>query len=237
MEQQQEEPDQTSFFDRVRARGRRAILKSRIASIRSGMRSVYRSAGRRIVETDFISTMGDPKLSAAVEPFRETTAKVHRVNEKLAALESERESLSVEMNSLSALGRVRRRLRELSDEERLLLDTRIGIQARVCEEIEKLGDKEKPAPLSTDDLGPFDAVTKTRAKLAELENLQERLRAALDAELIAERIATLEKDVARRGEQIKQLEAEIHALNEEHEELKKKLTAVRKKRGPLSGLK
>jgi chromosome segregation ATPase len=237
LEQLQGETDHATFFDRVRTRGRIAILKNRISSTRSGMRSVFRSAGRGIVETDFIASMGDPKLSAAVEPFREVTAKVHRVNERIASIESEREALSAEMDTLSALGRVRKRLKELSDDEKQLVDKQIEVQARVCEEVEKLLSGDQGETLKKEDLGPIDAVGKTKTKLDELEALQARLRAALDAEVIADQIAAVEKDVARREEQIERLQKEIEVLNSDHAELKKKLAAARKKRGPLSALK
>ena len=237
LEQLQGETDHPTFFDRVRTRGRIAILKNRISSARSGMRSVFRSAGRRIVETDFITSMGDPKLSDAVEPFREVTAKVHRINERIASIESERDALSSEMDTLSALGRVRKRLKELSEEEKQLVDKRIDIQTRVCEEVEKLLSTDQGDALKKEDLGPIDAVTRTRAKLDELEDLQARLRAALDAEVIADQIATVEKDVARREEQIERLQKEIEVLTSDHAELKKKLAAAKKKRGPLRALK
>jgi chromosome segregation ATPase len=231
--QLEKELENKPFLDKMVTRGRIALLKNRMSSNNSSLAAIYRTAGRRIVETDFVCAIGDPSLTAAMEPFRELTAQVHRANEHVAALESEREALSQELDSLSALNRIRRRMKELSEEERLLAERQLDVRARVCEELENLPETEVTIDLPAE---KYAAVGTTRTRLEELAKLEARLVAALEVERITEQIDTAEKDIKRREEQISTLQAEIESLDKERASLKRSLTAQRKKRGPLSEL-
>ena len=209
------------------------------------MTRLYREAGQRILETDFVTTIGDPQLSEAAEPYRQRVHEISEVDDDLERLEAEGEQLASEMESLVPSGKVRNRIDEMDEELDIIEAQRADLRMRVSVSVEErlehppadaegnLQTQDLPAELSE----LLDSIRSKAGEIAQRDTLVQRLQAGIDAEQINGEIAQLDANISRKETQLERMKEEIESLQKHRQELESRMKAKQKERGSLKDLK
>lgn len=210
-----------AFLEKMVLRGRIIVLRNRLTVRESQLERLYRDAGRQIAGTEFITTIGDPGLDEAAAPFLDLMDESRRLDQEMASLDAERESLQEELSGLgverrpgSRIGELDRQIEEAEQERRQSL-AEIATAVKGSDLAESLDEEVRAA---------LEKVSQIESELDSTRQRLERLDAAIEAERLNGEIDQLDQSIARKR-------AQIATLTEEIEELEKKKAATRTRVG------
>lgn len=206
------------FLEKMVIRGRIALLKNRRTTRDGSFRRLVRGAGRDIMGTAFVDEIGDPKLTAAAEPYRDRLKDARERESDLATAEEERRALNEELEKLGATKRPHKKREELEEDLLTLTRTRNTILVELARAARNIPKEDLPPKCRS----LFTKAGKIERRIEALAVISDRVQAALDVE-------RLERDTDR-------LAAEIQRKETRQAELKKEIAALKreKKDGDLS---
>ncbi len=233
LEQAESEVAEKPFLEKMVLRGRIIVLRNRLALRENQIERLHREAGRQISATDFITTIGDPGLDEAAEPFLDLMTELQRLEREIADLEDERTSLSDELSSLGVERRPATRLSELNEQM-------AGARARQERFQAELATAAKGSNLleaAGDDVrGKLEAVEGIEKEQKKARRKLESLDAAIRVEQLSQEIDKLDSTADRKRAQVKTLTEEIEALENEKAGLESQVAEAAKARGPVDKL-
>jgi chromosome segregation ATPase len=194
------------------------------------MERLHGKAGRRIVQTDFIGSLGDPELDEVTTPYLERIETATRIEKDIEIIDNELNALSAEYAETCEGYRAKSCVQELEAQidaemkKRQTVLTELG-NALVAGETPAFGGgvQEQIAALRTID-----------SQIQETSDLRDRVNAGIEVERLEEAVQNNKKNIERKQNQIAELTAAITELEREQAELKEKKAEQEQKRGDRS---
>jgi hypothetical protein len=213
--------------------GRLLIERSRQQLRKSGMTSLYATAGREVCTRGLIDRLDDPKLHEAAAPYFEARKHMQTAEAKLQELDREEENLELERMTLLDGKGVNERRAELLTMQR---NRENGFQ----EALRDLGRsytmaKSRPA-VSPDPSETVNVLEKLYDERKSLEKKRKRVDAAQEIIDVDEDKSRKESEIERLEDERERLSVRISEIREElsqEEERRKKLVKARGKEEDL----
>jgi len=216
------------FLEKMVIRGKIALLKNRRVTREGSLRRLIRGAGKEIMETAFVDEIGDPKLTAAAEPYRERLKIARERENDFASINEERSALNEELEKLGATKRPGRKRGELEDDLLTLTKARNAIRVELAQAARKTPSAELPPKCRT----LFAKAAKIERRLEELAVMSDRVQAAVDVERLEEDADKLDAEIRRKEVRQTELKKETAALKREKKDADSRLAERREARGP-----
>lgn len=220
------------FLEKMVIRGRIALLKNRRTTREGSFRRLVRGAGRDIMETAFVDEIGDPKLTAAAEPYRDRLKGARERESDLVVAEEERHALNEELEKLGAAKRPHKKLEELEEDLLTLTRTRDAILVELARAARDIPKEDLPPKCRT----LFTKARKLDRRLDALAVISDRVQAALDVERLEGDTNRLATEIARKETRQAELKKEIAALKREKKDTDLRLEAKRQAQGSAEEL-
>ncbi|MFW5744314.1 MAG: hypothetical protein ACOC37_03480 [Spirochaetota bacterium] len=221
------------FLEKMVLRGRIIVMRNRLTVRESQLERLYRDAGRQIAGTDFITTIGDPGLDEAASPFLELMDESRRLDDEIAALDEERESLQGELSALGVERRAGSRIGELdsqieqAEQQRRESLSEIATAVKGSDLVETLDDDTRAA---------LEEISQAESQLESARDRLERLDAAIEAERLHGDMDQLDQSIARKRAQIATLTDEIEDLEQKKAGIRSRVEEAERARGPVENL-
>ena len=224
--------DEKPFLEKMVIRGRIALLKNRRITREGSLKRLVRSAGHDIMETAFVDEIGDPKLTAAAQPYRERLEATREMEGKLDALSSEKQALQAELEKAGAGKRPAKKIAELEEEISILAQTQASIRAELASAVRGVAPEGLPAkcrPL-------FATAAEIEESLKAVLGVFQRLEAAADVERLEADSQRMKAELAVKTSREDQLKKEISKLKHELKSMDTLLEEKRAVRGSVDEL-
>ena len=216
------------FLEKMVIRGRIALLKNRRVTREGSFRRLVRSAGRDIMGTAFVDEIGDPKLTAAAEPYRDRLKTARERESDFDAVNEERHALNEELEKLGATKRPHKKREELESDLLTLTQTRNAIRVELASAVRQVPKDELPTKCRS----LFGKAAKIEQRLDELAVLSDRVQAALDVEQLEHDVEQLTAEIKRKEAHQTKLKKESATLKREKKEADLRLEEKQQDRGP-----
>ncbi|MEE8441607.1 MAG: hypothetical protein V3S41_07795, partial [Spirochaetia bacterium] len=208
-------------------RGKIALLKNRRVTRDGSFRRLIRGAGRDIMGTAFVDEIGDPKLTAAAEPYRDRLKGTRERENDLATTTEERRLLNEELEKLGAAKRPHKKRDELAADLLTFTRTRDTIRVELAQAVRQLPKEELPTKCRS-----LVAIAgKIERRLEEFAVISDRVKAALDVEQLEGDSDRLVAEITRKESRRTELKKEITALKREKKNTDLRLEDRRGARG------
>jgi chromosome segregation ATPase len=232
MAEQQALLEAKPFLEKMVIRGRIALLRNRRTTREGSFKRLIRTAGHDIMATSFVDEIGDPKLSAAAEPYRDRLIATRERETDLAALSEERKALLQEMESLGAGKRSQKKREELDEDLLILTQTSTAIRAELARAVRNAADAELPSRSRQ----LFATAQTLEKRLEAVVAVSERIQAAVEAERLEDESERLTGEIYTRETRQADLKKEIAALKRDVKTIDSKLESKRQTRGSVDEL-
>ena len=216
------------FLEKMVIRGRIALLKNRRVTRDGSFRRLVRSAGRDIMGTAFVDEIGDPKLTAAAEPYRDRLKTARQRESDFETVNEERHTLNEELEKLGATKRPHKKREELEEDLLTLTQTRNAIRVELARAVRQVPKDELPTKCRS----LFAGAGKIEKKIEELTVISDRVQAALEVEQLEHDTERLAGEIKRKEARQIELKKEIAALKREKKETDLRLEEQQQTRGP-----
>jgi hypothetical protein len=224
----QAQKKQRKFFEKIADTGQVTYLKG-IKMVRAKtMPRLYREAGQKLTETNFLETTGNDEIINAAGPYLQNKEKLQELHNRIERLSEEEKSLESELINLGVDKRADRRTDEL--------DRNIAAaQEKYTERLLAIARKVREnTPEAIASLSEYKEFLKEIAK-CEKQNEQYRenitkLNAAIEADNCARQLERMNESISDRERRIREYEQEIDDLRKriaETEEEKKRYEEIR----------
>jgi len=220
------------FLEKMVIRGRIALLKNRRTTRDGSFRRLVRGAGRDIMGTAFVDEIGDPKLTAAAEPYRDRLKDARERESDLATAEEERRALNEELEKLGATKRPHKKREELDEDLLTLTRTRNTILVELARAARNSPKKDLPPKCRS----LFTKAGKIERRLEALAVISDRVQAALDVERLERDTDRLAAEIQRKETRQAELKKEIAALKREKKNADLSLEEKRQAQGSAEEL-
>ncbi len=220
------------FLEKMVIRGRIALLKNRRTTRDGSFRRLVRRAGRDIMGTVFIDEIGDPKLTAAAEPYRDRLRDARERESDLATAEEERSALNEELEKLGATKRPHKKREELEEDLLTLTRTRDAIRVELAGAARTIPKEDLPPKCRS----LFTKAGKIERRLEALAVISDRVQAALDVERLERDTDRLAVEIQRKETRQAELKKEIAALKREKKDSDLSLEEKRQAQGSAEEL-
>ncbi|MFP4377694.1 MAG: hypothetical protein ACLFP4_11680 [Spirochaetales bacterium] len=223
----EKEEESKPFLERVVIRGRLALARNRLTSRKAQLERLFGKAGRQIVNTEFVTSIGDPSLDEVTSPFLDRIETRQRVEHDLQIVEDELTTLSKEYAELCEGYRAKGCVAELDEAISSEMDQRQQVLAKIGSAMAA----SESASLSGEAGTQLEALRVIEKQVGEKQAFLERVRAAIEVERLDAELDANQKSIERKQSQIKELEISIEDLKK----TKSKLEAEKSEQERLQG--
>lgn len=215
IEEIQEQKKDRKFFKKIADTGQVTYLKG-IKMIRSKtMPRLYREAGEKLTETNFLETTGNEEILKTAEPFLQNRDKHVELNSLISKLDDEEKSLETELINLGVDKRADRRSEEL---DRNIADAKQKYNEKIYSIAQKIREN---TPASIGSLQEYKDFMK---QIGDLEKQNERFRENITKLNAAIEVDNCIKQIGRMNENIEDLQRRIREHQQEIKGLEQKIT-------------
>ena len=200
-----------SVFERLGARGRQALLRNRRAVRENQLPRLLQDAGRKLVETDFISQIDDEELNRVSQPVRDAADRRQELEEALQELRTESGRLVDEFNGLSAGKKLPRARKDRQGE----IDAARGEMNQVLAELGRIAATDPPEAVEAE----VSALKECERRTAHFDQLIRRLQAGQQAELVERDIESLDGEIRDTEQRLADLRERRAAREANHADL------------------
>ncbi len=223
----EKEEESKPFLERVVIRGRLALARNRLTSRKAQLERLFGKAGRQIVNTEFVTSIGDPSLDEVTSPFLDRIETRQRVEHDLQIVEDELTTLSKEYAELCEGYRAKGCVAELDE----AISSEMVQRQQVLAKIGSAMAASESASLSGEAGTQLEALRVIEKQVGEKQAFLERVRAAIEVERLDAELDANQKSIERKQSQIKELEISIEDLKK----TKSKLEAEKSEQERLQG--
>ena len=230
IERIQDQKKQRKFFEKIADTGQTTYLKG-VKMIRAKtMPRLYREAGQKLVETNFLETTGNEEIQQAAEPFLQNREKLQELHGKIGNLEEEEKSLESELINLGVDTRADKRTEEL---DRNIADAEAGYAEKLLAIARKVRENTPEAVAKLPEYQTF--LKKVEEKEQQNEQFREnitKLNAAIEVDNCIRQIERMNENISDRKRRIQEHEQEIADLQNRISETEEKKKTYEEIRGP-----
>ena len=230
--QLEKEEETKPFLERVVVRGRLALARNRLNSRRAQLERLFGKAGRQIVNTEFVASIGDPSLDEVASPYLDRVESRHRVEHDQQIVEDELTTLSEEYAALCEGYRAKGCVAELDEQIAQEMEERQSVLAQLGSAMVA----NENASFSGEAKTELEALRVVQAQLAEKQAFLDRVNAAIELDRLEGELAVNQKTIERKESQIKELQRSIDELTETNTKLEAKKSEQERLQGDRSQL-
>ncbi len=222
------------FIKRLVSGGRSTLLRSRRNSKLEGFPKLYRKAGAALCETDFLSTMNDPKLNEIAQPYLAARSRIQQLEDQINELDNERERLRAELHEMDAERRPTRATRELRERVSELNARRNECLGTLTDFVMQSSYNRAALPDETREV--LEEIDRLEAEQQKRQEHINRLEAAIEADQVDSEIAQLQQRLSTLRERLSEVQKELESTESSIDEAKQRKEHLLALRGPEEDL-
>jgi len=216
------------FFEKIADTGQMTYLKG-VRMIRAKtMPRLYREAGKKLTETNFLETTGNDDVLAAAKPYLQNKDTLEELKGRQDALGEEKKNLDSELAASGVDKRPEKRIDEL---QKNIAEANLKYEEKLLGIAEKIRDNTPEAIQQIDEYTGFiSQVEESEKKIDHYRENITKLEAAIEVDNLARQIERMHENIADHKQRIKEHESGIEDLKKkiaESEDEKKRYEEIR----------